>query len=135
MSESTLTREELIEGLHEIEFYPEIQPHLDTYLQHFIYAKDLEMVKLLLKAGAAPNPKNDLDCYLHHLLHEYKVTKTTSGELILELMQALLEAGANPNRVWCNNFRAYDYAVTEEIEPVAKLLEQYGAEQSIREYI
>ena len=135
MSASTLTREELIDELYEIEIYPEIRPHLDNYLQQFVYAKESVMVELLLKAGVNPNPKDGLGYYLQHLFHEYKVTKSTSGDLILELMRVLLEGGANPNRVWCNNYRAYDYAVNETVEPVARLLERYGADQEIREYL
>ncbi|MEW8227057.1 MAG: hypothetical protein AB2748_15010 [Candidatus Thiodiazotropha endolucinida] len=135
MSASTLTREELKEVLSEMEFHPEVERYLDSYLRQYVYSKDLEMVKLLLKRGANPNPRDDLDCYLHHLLHEYEVTKTTSGETLLALMSALLEGGANPNRTWCNNWRAYDYAATQHVEPVARLLLQHGASPEIREYV
>jgi hypothetical protein len=135
MSASTLTREQLKEAAEELDFHPEIRVHLDSYLNLYVLGKDLEMVKLLLNAGANPNPSDDLDCYLHHLLHEYQATKTTSGEIVLALMRALLEGGANPNRPWCNNWRAYDYAATQNVEPVAKLLLQHGADPKIREYV
>ena len=135
MSASTLTREELKETVEELAFHPEVRRHLDSYLNQYVHAKDLEMVKLLLKAGANPNPIDNLDCYLHHLLHEYEATKTTSGEMVLSLMGVLLEGGASPNRPWCNNWRAYDYAASQNIEPVATLLLQYGADPKIREYV
>lgn len=135
MSASTLTREELREAVEELELYPDVQTHLDSYLHQYVHAKDLEMVRLLLKAGANPNPKEHLGCYLHYLLHEYEATKTTSGELVLELMVALLEGGANPNRPWCNNWRAYDYAASQKVESVARLLLQHGADPEIREHV
>lgn len=135
MSASTLTREELLEAVEDLELYPEVYTHLDSYLNQYVHAKDLVMIRLLLKAGANPNPKHHLDCYLHHLLHEYEATKTTSGELVLEIMAALLEGGANPNRPWCNNWRAYDYAASQDVKPVAQLLLQYGAIPEIREYV
>jgi len=50
-------------------------------------------------------------------------------------MEMLLKAGANPNRVWCNNWRAYDYAVEENIIPIASLLEKYNVDKKPREYI
>jgi len=50
-------------------------------------------------------------------------------------MAALLEGGANPNRPWCNNWRAYDYAASQKVEPVARLLLQHGANAEIREYV
>ena len=135
MNDLTLTREELIEKLEEIECWPEVLPDLNNYLNQYVQSKDVELVRLLLNAGADPNPEDQLDCYLHQLFHEYKVTQTTAGDRILELMKVMLEAGANPNRVWCNNWRAYDYAATEGVEPVARLLEQCGADSTIREYI
>jgi ankyrin repeat protein len=132
---NNLSREELKQKLGEIDFWPELLPILNNYLYQYVHSKDLEMVRLLLNAGANPNPEDDLDCFLHHLFHEYKVTRTTAGDRVLELMKILLEAGANPNRVWCNNYRAYDYAAVEDIEPVKRLLEKYGADKKIREYI
>ena len=135
VNDLTLTREELIEKLEEIECWPEHRHYLGCYLHQYIHSKDIEIVELLLKAGADPNPQDDLDCYLHHLFHEYKVTKTTAGDQLLKLMQVLLEAGANPNRVWCNNYRAYDYAAAEGVEPIIELLEKYGANRKTRRYI
>ena len=130
-----MSRDELIERIEEIAIWPEIRSGLDNYINQYVHVKDKEMVKHLLEAGADPNPKEDLDCYLHHLFHEYKASKTTAGDRILELLKVLLEAGADPNRVWCNNWRAYDYAATEGVEPVSRLLEKYGADRAIREYI
>ena len=135
MNLNTLTRDELIEKLAELEYFPELKPKLDQWLPHYIYAQDLEVVELLLASGANPNPSDDLDCYLHYLLHEYSVSRSTSGPKVLEIMEALLCAGANPNRVWSGNWRAYDYAISHNVEHIARLLEKYGATKVKREYM
>ncbi len=130
-----LTREILIQKLQEIEFWPELLDDLNFYLKSYLYSKDLEVIKLLLSNGANPNPDDSLNCYLHHFLHEYQSNKSLHGELILSIMEQLLMAGADTNRVWCNNYRAYDYAIYWDIRPVAELLEKYGANKKMREYI
>jgi len=132
---SNLSREELIDRVAEIELWPELKPDLNGYLSHYVQSKDPKLVELLLNAGADPDSKEELDCYLHHLFHEYKATKSTSGDAVLQIMEMLLKAGANPNRVWCNNWRAYDYAVEENIIPIASLLEKYNVDKKPREYI
>ena len=135
MQNNILERGELKEVLEEIEYYPEIRASLEGYLHHYINTKDLELVILLLEAGADPNHTDPLHCYLLHLLHEYQSTKTTAGELVLDIMLNLLESGADPNRVAENNLRAYDYAVAWKCIPVAQLLEKYGVDTKLREVI
>jgi hypothetical protein len=131
-----LERSELLNALEELEFFPELKKELSVYLYQYVHQSDLEMIQLLLKAGANPNPKENLDCYLHHLLHEYIVTKSTKGEYILQIARSLLAAGANPNRVWSNNWRAYDYAADDNyVSEYAALLLEYGADPFIREKI
>ncbi|MFC6635019.1 hypothetical protein [Microbulbifer taiwanensis] len=125
-------REEILTKLEEIEFWPELNGQLESYLDNAISLKDIEFAEALLKAGANPNPKDNLDDHLHHLLHEYKVEKTVNGNLILSIIEMLLKFGANPNRVWCNNLRAYDYAVSENVTSVVELLEKYGADRKLR---
>ena len=130
-----LSREELLEQIGELEFRLDLVSDLGIYLQNYLYSKDLELITVLLQSGANPNPESDLDCWLHYFLHEYKSNKTLHGELILAIVEALLKHGANPNRVWANNQRAYDYAIEYKIEPFALLLEKYGASTELREYI
>jgi hypothetical protein len=130
-----LDRETIIERLNELELWPELKEELDVYLVNAVYSKDFLLIQSLLKADANPNPKDDLDCYIHHLLHEYQVEKTTKGSLILSIVELLLKYGANPNRVWCNNQRAYDYAKAWHVSPFVELLEKYGADTKEREYI
>ena len=134
-STQVLTRETLIEKIQEIEFWPELLDDLNFYLRSYLDRKDLEVIRLLLSIGANPNPDDDLDCYLTHLLYEYRSNKTLHGDLILSIMELLLVAGADANRVWCNNYRAYDYAVYWNLQPIAKLLEKYGANKKLRDYI
>jgi len=128
-------KEEILEKLDEIEFWPELKEQLEPYLDNAIGLKDIEFIEALLKAGANPNPRDNLNCHLHHLLHEYQVEKTTRGDLVLSIIELLLKFGANPNRVWCNNLRAYDYAVSWNVGPVIELLEQYGANKELRESV
>ncbi|MES9834531.1 MAG: hypothetical protein ABW139_20050 [Candidatus Thiodiazotropha sp. DIVDIV] len=130
-----LDRETLIERLKELELWPELEEELHRYLGNAVYSKDFEYIQALLKAGANPNPKDNLDCYIQHYLHEYQVEKTTKGRLILEIVELLLKYGANPNRVWCNNQRAYDYAKAWHVSPFVELLKKYGADTKEREYI
>lgn len=131
-----LDRSELIDTLRELEFSPEPSEDFSSYLHKYIYQGDLEMIQLLLEAGANPNPVKDSDCYLRHLLHEYTVNKTVKGELILQVARSLLAAGANPNRVWCNNWRAYDYAAAAScVSEYTALLLEFGADPAIREKI
>jgi ankyrin repeat protein len=130
-----LDRETIIERLEEIELWPELAGELHIYLSNAVFSKDIQYIEALLKAGANPNPKNDLDCYIYHLLHEYQVEKTTKGDLILSIVELLLKYGTNPNRVWCNNQRAYDYAKAWHVSQFVELLEKYGADMKLREYI
>lgn len=130
-----LSREELLEQIGELEFRLDLVADLGIYLQNYLYSKDLQLITVLLQSGANPNPDSDLDCWLHYFLHEYISNKTLHGELILAIVEALLKHGANPNRVWANNQRAYDYAIEYKIEPFALLLEKYGANTELREYI
>ncbi len=130
-----LTREELIQKLQEIKFWDDVLPDLDFYLNNFINSKDLEVIKLLLDNGANPNPIDDEECYFMKLLYEYRDNKTLKGDLILRIMEALLKAGANPNKIWYNNYRAYDYAVMWNLEPIANLFEKHGIDKKLREYI
>jgi len=130
-----LSREALLEQLKELDFRPELAADLNLYLKNYLFNKDLQLIKALLESGADPNPKSDLDCWLHHFLHEYLSNRILNGELILCIVELLLKHGANPNRVWCNNQRAYDYAIEYKITPFSILLEQYGASTELREYI
>lgn len=116
-----------------MEFYPELKRQLGQHLENAIYQKDIAFLDALLNAGANPNPVDDLNCYLHYLLHEYQVERTTKADLVLSMMELLLRHGANPNRVWSNNLRAYDYAVSWGIIPVTAILEKYGADKQQRD--
>ena len=130
-----LDRTQLLVRIEEIEFFPEFKKELDWYLPQYILVKDLIMVEALLKAGASPNSKENLDDYLLHLLHEYEVEKTLSGKTILALFEILLEYGANPNRVVMNNQRAYDYTLSRRLNVLKDLLLAYGATIEKREWI
>ncbi len=133
--DAALNRDQLKERIEELVLSPELISELNIYLNEYIRKIDLEIVNLLLQAGADPNPKQDLDDYLFYLYDEYRITKSTTGEIVLELMNELLKAGANPNRVWCNNYRAYDYAVENNVTAVKELLENHGVDKKLRKYI
>ena len=130
-----LSREELLQQLEELEFRPELAVDLNIYLKNYLYGKDLQLITTLLRSGANSNPESNLDCWLHHFLHEYMSNKTLHGDLILTIVESLLQHGANPNRVWSNNLRAYDYAIAYGVKPFYSLLEKYGANTELREPI
>lgn len=127
-----LSKHELIEKLEEIEYWPELVPDLDSYLDSYIHAKDVDMVRQLLLAGANPNPDNSGNCYLFHLLHEYHANRTLKGAVVLQIVELLLQFGADPNRIWGCNLRAYDMC---DVPAIAQLLEKYGADPTPREAI
>ncbi len=128
-----LTREQLKEKIEELECWPELATELDWYLQKFLYDNDLEMASILLRAGVNRTPNGDLSCWLFPFLQEYMTNRTLHGELILNIVELLLRYGANPNQVWSNNLRAYDYAIYWGIEPFSTLLEKHGANPQLRE--
>ena len=131
----SLNRTELLEKIEEIKFWPELVPFLKYYLEHYIEVLDEYMVQKLLENGADPNPDNELHCHLGCLLHEYRVVYTTGSKSILKIMELLLMYGADPNRIWMNNLRAYDYAVRNNENEITDLLEKYGAYKYSREKI
>lgn len=130
-----MTRQEILDTLIYLEYFPEKKETVFSYLEDYIHKMDVEMIDKLLEAGASPQAKDELSDYLHHLLSEYQTSKTLHGEKILIITEALLRAGANPNGVWCNNWRAYDYAVENGINEMKELLEKYGAETKVRNYV
>lgn len=130
-----MNRQDILDFLDEIEFFPEKREEVFSYLQDFICSLDLEVVGKLLEAGASPQAKDNLSDYLYYLLNEYQNTHTLHGDRILLLMEMLLKAGANPDGIWCNNWRAYDYAVAYEISEIIELLKKYGASQVGRQKI
>lgn len=132
---TNLTREELIAVLSDESSGVEDIGELDYYLKHAVHDFDLELLRLLMKAGANPNPELHSDCYLHRLMTRFLRDRTTKGDLVLEMLEELLKSGADANRIWGNNLRAYDYAVAWKAEPVAELLAKYGADIELRESI
>lgn len=105
---------------------------MGVYLYSYIHALDVDMVKKLLLAGADPNPERDSNCYLFALLHEYYANKTLKGSVVIEVIELLLQFGANPNRVWGCNLRTYDIC---DVPAIGQLLEKYGADPTPREAI
>ena len=81
-----MNREDILEKFEEIEFFSELKSEIFSYLPDYIYSEDLYMVRKLVKAGASPNSKDNTDDYLHHLLSVYQVTRSSKGDIILELM-------------------------------------------------
>ena len=129
------TRNEVIEMLELGAKIQGSEHDLKSHLQIAIRELDLEFVDALLGYGIDPNPDEALDDPLHFLYHEYLAVKSTKGEAILSLFAKLLAHGVDPNRPWANNWRAYDYAKREGVGEIVGLLERYGADPQIREYI
>ena len=130
-----MDRQQLLTYIDEIEFFPEKRKEIFSRLEGYIRVKDAEMIEKLLAAGACPKAKDRSSNYLYGLLHEFEVERSTNGDKILNIMENLLQHGADPNSLWCNNWRAYDYAAAAGIQEVVELLLKYGATPSIREKI
>lgn len=130
-----ISRDDLMDALTDLEWALDRIGDLDWHMRRAIGGYDHELVRKLAAVGADPNPKSNLDCPLYDMLHRYIRDRTLEGEQILVAMEEALKAGVDPNRVWCNNWRAYDYAVDWGVEEIISLLEKYGADKVGREYI
>ena len=130
-----LTRESILASLEELTGDEAFLPWRDAYLRKAVADLDLEMTSAMLRVGGNPNVQEPWgDGLLHHLCHEFMVSRSTQGERVLSVARALLVGGADPNLVGCNNLRAYDLAA-ESCKPFAELLLSSGASPEVRQFI
>lgn len=130
-----LSRERILASIDELASDAAFAPWRDVYLRKAVMDLDLELTSAMLRAGGNPNVQEPWgDGFLHHLVHEYLVSRSTQGDRVLAIAGALLAGGADPNLVGCNNLRAYDLAV-ESCRPFGELLLRSGADPSVREFI
>jgi len=131
-----LTRDELIGHLAVCRDDPEFIQTRDAYLKSAVLSKDVQLVDLLLKAGANPNHAESWgDTLLHYLVHEYEVTRTTQGAVVLQLADLLLSHGADPELVGGGNWRAIDLCIEHRLNELVSLFVRYGADPKQRAYV
>jgi hypothetical protein len=131
-----LSRDEILEHIEVFREHPDFVQSRNSYLQSAVYAKDLQLVEALLKAGAGPDWVSDTgETFLHYLTHEYQVTRTSQGPLVLQLATLLLTYGADPEMVGAGNWRAVDRCIYHHIDEMRDLLVQFGANPTLREYV
>lgn len=97
---------------------------------------DIEGVKVALKNGANPNGKDPNESLLHQLAHEYIATKTTAGDIIIDVALLLINAGTNVNQIGYNNWRrAIDILLDSNASDFASILIKNGSTPQQREFI
>ena len=107
----------------------------DADLTQAVHRKDLDLVRTLLAEGAGPDVSEACgDSLLHHLVHEYQVTRSTQGPVVLEILRLLLVHGANPNQVGANNWRAIDMSMDRGLTEVTEVFTSHGADPAKREF-
>jgi ankyrin repeat protein len=107
----------------------------DAYLSQAVHRKDLDLVRTLLAEGVGPDVSEAWgDSLLHYLVHEYQVTRSTQGPVVLEILRLLLAYGANPNQVGANNWRAIDMSIDRGLTEVTEIFTRHGADPTQREF-
>ena len=87
------------------------------------YKNDEEIMKLLLDAGANPNPvMSDTDPTMTTLLHAFVLC---GGDHCVNKARLLLEAGADPNAIDVDGDTPLDYAVEYENPEMTALLKKW----------
>lgn len=100
----------------------------DLELACAVQSKDVKNVCALLAAGHASDVIESWgDSLLHYLVHEYQVTRSTQGPIVLEILESLLKHGANPEHVGANNWRAIDLSIEAGLDEVTNVFVRYGA--------
>jgi len=94
---------------------------------------DIELARAMLRLGA--NVDGEDQGFLVELWWQYSSARSMSGAAIMAMLSLLLDAGANPDRVGCNNFRAVDLAMSAGHDEVAGLLLGAGAHATPREFL
>ena len=130
-----LSREEIVHHIDLFRDNPAFTSVRDELLRRAVHAKDLEVVEVLLKAGAGPDYVETWgESLLHHLEHEYEVTRSSQSPTVLRLVELLLSYGANPNQVGSGNWRAMDLGIEHGSTEFCRLLLQYGADPRQRRH-
>ena len=128
-----LTREQILDSLSELGEDPDFKPFRNYHLNHAVRTLDQELANAMLQLGADPNYRAyGYDSFLHNLFETLRSSPTAHGERVLALARILLQHGANPNLVGCNNFRAVDLAVGAGFSDFAGLLLAAGADPLLR---
>jgi len=103
---------------------------LDVAISDF----DEDRVANALDAGANPVGNTPHESHLHRLSYNYLSNKTLAGDRIYAICELLLKAGADPEFVGFNNWRAVDICIDQGIDELVELHIRYGAAPKQREF-
>jgi ankyrin repeat protein len=131
-----LTRDELFENIEIYRDNPEFVEWRNSYLEHAVHEKDLQLVNLLLEAGAGPDVVSTWsDSLQHYLVEEYLALRSTQGQTVVSILEALLSHGANPEHAGTNNRRAIDLAIDRNVPELRDVFVRFGANPEKREFL
>jgi hypothetical protein len=130
-----MEREEIINGLEYLSSDEIFLKEIQYRLRDAVSALDVELVAALIKIGADPNVNPDFQYkernhgFLHVLALRYEVDRTLHGSKILDIMEVLLKAGANPNQAGDCNMAPIQRCTSKTLMPVKELLIKYKAKK------
>ncbi|MBK9494879.1 MAG: hypothetical protein IPO08_10125 [Xanthomonadales bacterium] len=131
-----MTRDEILGDFDALRDEPGFLAFRNVYLEQAVQQGDLPLAKAMLELGADPNASEVADeGYLHDLYWQYRQRPSTSEHIVLSIATLLLEAGADPNRIGCNNYRAYDLALQSGASELASILLLAGAHPAERPFV
>ena len=107
-----------------------------TVLEYAIYHSPLPLIRALVESGADLNPPDSMHAGFPPLLATLSTLQTVKGSKArpdaLEILQLLLDAGADPNQRGLNDWTALHYAVAQRSAEAVHLLLDAGADPSLR---
>ena len=103
-----------------------------AYLTESISDLDVVLIKVLLQNGADPDVNTQAQYetrnygFLHELINRFHLERTLKGSVIFDIIQILLEFGADPNRSGCSNIAPIQLCGDKSKE-IERMLLVYGA--------
>ncbi|MCG7981420.1 MAG: hypothetical protein JAY90_01570 [Candidatus Thiodiazotropha lotti] len=128
-----MEREEIINGFEYLSNDEVFLKEIQYRLRDAVSDLDVELIAALVKIGADPNVNPDFQYrernhgFLHVLTLRYEVDRTLHGSEILNVLEVLLKAGADPNQAGDCNMAPIQRCTSITLMPVKELLLKYNA--------